>query len=47
MHILLGVVMDAFYPSTWETEVGRSLWVWSQYGLYSDFQDSQGLIERL
>jgi hypothetical protein len=26
----------------WETGAGRSLWVWGQPGLQSEFQDSQG-----
>jgi hypothetical protein len=36
------VVADTFNPSTQEAEAGRSLWVQSQPGLQSEFQDSQG-----
>lgn len=42
----LGVVMYAFNLSTMETEAGRSLWVWSQYDLPSEFHDSQGYIKK-
>jgi len=36
-------VAHIFYPSTWEVEASCDLsWVWGQYGLQSEFQDSQG-----
>ena len=37
---------QAFNPSTWEAEIGGSLWVWGQPGLQSKFQDSQGYTEK-
>ena len=40
------VVVHTFNPSTWEAEVGRSLWVWDQPGLQSKFQDSQRNTEK-
>jgi hypothetical protein len=43
---LLGVVLHAFNPSTWEAEAGRFLSS-SQPGLQSQFQDSQGYRETL
>jgi hypothetical protein len=39
------VVAHAFNPSTLEAEAG-SLWVQGQPGLQSEFQDSQGYIEK-
>ena len=33
--------------STQEAEAERSLWVWGQPGLQSEFQDSQGYTEKL
>jgi hypothetical protein len=42
-----GVVVHAFNPSTREAEAGRFLSsVWSQPGLQSEFQDSQGYTEK-
>ena len=32
-------VPQAFNPSTWEAEAGRSLWVWGLPGLQSELQD--------
>jgi hypothetical protein len=40
------VVTYPFNPSTQEAEAGRSLWVWGQPGLQSEFQDSQGSTEK-
>jgi hypothetical protein len=42
----VGVVMHTFSPITWEAEAGRSLWVQSQPGLQSEFQNSQGYTEK-
>ena len=38
---LLGVMVHTFNPSTREAESSRSLWVWNQLGLQSEFQDSR------
>lgn len=35
-----------FSPSTWETEVGVSVWVQSQPDPQREFRDSQGYMER-
>jgi hypothetical protein len=40
------VVGHAFNPSTREAEAGGSLWVKTQSGLQSEFQDSQGYTEK-
>ena len=32
--------------NTEEAEAGRSLWVWGQSGLLSEFQDNQGYTEK-
>ena len=37
----LEVVVHSFYPSTWEAEMGRSLWVDGQPGVQIEFQGSQ------
>lgn len=39
-------VVPAFTPSTWEAEIGSSLWVQGQTGLQNEFQDSQGYTEK-
>lgn len=31
-----GMAAHAFSPSTWEAEVGKSLWSWGQKGLHSE-----------
>jgi hypothetical protein len=41
------VMVQAFDPSTQEAEADRSLWVWGQPDLHSEFQDSQRYIVRL
>ena len=38
--------MQSFNPSTWEAEVGKSLWGWGQSGLQSEFQNSQGYTDK-
>jgi hypothetical protein len=38
-------MVRAFNPSTWEAEAGRFLRP-GQYGLQSEFQDSQGYTEK-
>jgi hypothetical protein len=47
---MLGLVMHTFNLSTPEAEAGRFLsldfWVWSQPGLQTEFQDSQGYTEK-
>jgi hypothetical protein len=40
-------VAHAFNPSTPETKAGRSLWVWGQPNLQSEFQGSQSYRETL
>jgi hypothetical protein len=41
-------VAHTFNPSTWEAEAGGSLsWVQDLPGLQSEFQSSQGYIEKL
>jgi hypothetical protein len=42
----LGVVIHVFNLSTWEAEVGRSLWIQSSLIYTIEFQDSQGYIVR-
>jgi hypothetical protein len=37
------MVALASNPSTQEAEAGRSLWVWGQPGLQSEFQNSQDI----
>ena len=37
----LEVVVHSFYPSTWEAEMGRSLWVDGKPGVQIEFQGSQ------
>lgn len=44
---MIGLVAQAFNPSTWEAEAGRSLWVQDQPGLQNKFQVSRGYTERL
>ena len=41
------VVTHPFNLSTQEAEAGRSLWVWGQSSLQSEFQDSQDSTEKL
>lgn len=42
----VGVVADILNPRTLEAEEGRSLLVLGHLGLHSEYQDSQGCIER-
>lgn len=42
-HILVALTL---IPVTWEAEVDRCLWAWSQPGLRSKSQDSQSYIVR-
>ena len=42
----LGVVVFTFNSSTWKAEAGGSLWGQGQPGLCSEFQNSQGYVER-
>ena len=44
--ILFAYFLKVSSLSTWEAEVGRSLWVWGQPGLQSKFQDSQTSTEK-
>jgi hypothetical protein len=44
-YLRMGMVLHACSPSIQKSEAGR-LWVWSQPGLYSEFQASQGYIVR-
>lgn len=39
------MVANSFNSSTWQVESGRSLWVWGQLDLYSNFQASSWAIE--
>ena len=39
--------MHTFNSSTQEAETGGSLWLWSQPGVQSEFQDSQGYTMKL
>jgi hypothetical protein len=50
LHKFLNLIkrkLQSFSPSIWEAEAGRSLWVWGQPGLHSEFQNSQRYIVRL
>ena len=38
--------MHGIKPSTYEAEIGGSLWVWGQPGLHSEFQENQSYIVR-
>jgi hypothetical protein len=38
------MVAHAFNPSTPEAEMDRSLWVWGQSSIQSEFQDSHSYI---
>jgi hypothetical protein len=40
------MVVHAIHSSAQEAEAGRSLWVWGQPGLQSEFQGSQVYVER-
>lgn len=40
------MVVHDFHPSTWEAETDGSPWVQGQRGLHSEFQDSQGYVEK-
>lgn len=40
------MVAHTFNPSTWEAEVGGSLWAQGKPGLESEFQDIQGYTEK-
>lgn len=42
----LGVAVDTFNPNTWEAEVDRSVNLRPVCGLYSEFQDNQGYIDK-
>ena len=42
----LGVPGHTSDPNTQEAEADKSLWIWDQPGLQSEFQDSQDYIER-
>ena len=44
--LVVVVVAHTFSASAQEAEAGRSLWVWGQPGLQSEFQDSQGDTEK-
>lgn len=37
----MGMVGRTSYPTMWETEAGRAVWVWSQPSLHMEFQASQ------
>jgi hypothetical protein len=39
-------VAHTFNPGTWEAEAGRALWVQGHPILQSEFQESQGYIEK-
>lgn len=39
-------VPHVFNPGTLEAEVGESQWVWGHLGLLSEFQNTQGYIEK-
>jgi hypothetical protein len=41
----LVMLVHMFTLSTWKAEAGRSLWIQSQSGLQSEFQDSQSYTE--
>ena len=47
MRLGPGMATHTFDPSILEAEAGAPLWVWGQPGLYSEFQVSQGYVERL
>ena len=47
IHLKPGMEAHSFNPNTREAEAGGSLWIWSQPGLQSMFQDSQGYRETL
>ena len=38
------VVVHTFYPSIWEEEAGRSLWIWGWPNVHREFQDSKSYI---
>jgi hypothetical protein len=38
--------MQDFSPSTWNKVAGSLLWIWDHPALHSEFQDSQGYVER-
>ena len=42
----MDALVHAFNTNTWEVETGRSLWIWGQCGLQSEFQDSQSYMIR-
>ena len=46
LRLLPGIAAQTLNPSTYYADIGRSLWVRGQPGVHSEFQDSQGNVER-
>lgn len=43
----LGMMVHTFNPSNGEADTGEFLWVWGQFGVHGEFQDSQVYAESL